>query len=56
MDVVDKIMAVPRDERDNPLEPIMMMVTVKEQPRLLSSLRLVAYSEKSTQPATLGEA
>lgn len=26
MDVVDKIAAVPRDERDNPLEPITMKV------------------------------
>jgi peptidyl-prolyl cis-trans isomerase B (cyclophilin B) len=30
MDVVDKIVALPRDERDNPLESITMMVTVKE--------------------------
>lgn len=30
MDVVDKIVAVPRDDRDNPLEPITMKVTVKE--------------------------
>ncbi|HEU4686431.1 MAG TPA: peptidylprolyl isomerase [Nitrospira sp.] len=30
LDVVDKIVAVPRDERDNPLEPILMKVTVKE--------------------------
>jgi peptidyl-prolyl cis-trans isomerase B (cyclophilin B) len=30
MDVVDKIAAVPRDEYNNPLEPIMMTMTVKE--------------------------
>jgi peptidyl-prolyl cis-trans isomerase B (cyclophilin B) len=30
MDVVDKIVAAPRDERDNPIEPITMTVTVKE--------------------------
>ncbi|HXF92411.1 MAG TPA: peptidylprolyl isomerase [Nitrospiraceae bacterium] len=30
MDVVDKIVAVPRDEFDNPLEPITMTVVVKE--------------------------
>lgn len=30
LDIVDKIVAVPRDERDNPLEPIIMTVTVKE--------------------------
>jgi len=30
MDVVDKIVALPRDERDNPLEPVEMTVTVKE--------------------------
>lgn len=30
MDVVDKIAAVPRDENDNPLEPIEMTITVKE--------------------------
>ncbi len=30
MDVVDKIVAVPRDERDNPLEPIAMTVRLKE--------------------------
>jgi peptidyl-prolyl cis-trans isomerase B (cyclophilin B) len=30
MDVVDKIVAVPRDEFDNPLEPIVMQITVKE--------------------------
>jgi peptidyl-prolyl cis-trans isomerase B (cyclophilin B) len=30
MEVVDKIVAAPRDERDNPLEPITVTVTVKE--------------------------
>ena len=30
LDVVDKIVALPRDDRDNPLEPIIMTVTVKE--------------------------
>jgi peptidyl-prolyl cis-trans isomerase B (cyclophilin B) len=30
LDVVDKIVAAPRDERDNPLEPISVTVTVKE--------------------------
>ena len=30
MDVVDKIAAVPRDEYNNPLEPIAMTITVKE--------------------------
>ena len=30
MDVVDKIAAVPRDEFDNPIEPIEMKMTVKE--------------------------
>ena len=30
LDVVDQIVAVARDERDNPLEPIAMTVTVKE--------------------------
>ena len=30
MDVVDKIAAVPRDEFDNPIEPIEMKLTVKE--------------------------
>ena len=30
MDVVDKIASVPRDEYNNPLEPIMMTMTVKE--------------------------
>ncbi len=30
MDVVDKIAAVPRDEYNNPLEPITMTITVKE--------------------------
>ncbi|HLZ33868.1 MAG TPA: peptidylprolyl isomerase [Nitrospira sp.] len=30
MEVVDKIVAAARDERDNPIEPIMMTVTVKE--------------------------
>jgi hypothetical protein len=30
MDVVDKIAAVARDEYNNPLEPIMMTMTVKE--------------------------
>jgi hypothetical protein len=30
MDVSDKIVAVPRDANDNPLEPIEMTITVKE--------------------------
>ncbi|BCA54027.1 Peptidyl-prolyl cis-trans isomerase [Nitrospira sp. KM1] len=30
LDVVDKIVALPRDERDNPLDSIMMKLTVKE--------------------------
>jgi peptidyl-prolyl cis-trans isomerase B (cyclophilin B) len=30
MEVVDKIVAAPRDERDNPLEPITVTVAVKE--------------------------
>ena len=30
MEVVDKIAAVPRDENDNPLDPIRITVTVKE--------------------------
>jgi cyclophilin family peptidyl-prolyl cis-trans isomerase len=30
MNVVDKIVALPRDERDNPLEPVMMTVRVEE--------------------------
>ena len=30
MEVVDKIVAAPRDDRDNPLEPITVTVTVKE--------------------------
>ena len=30
LDVVDKIVAMPRDENDNPLEPVAMKVTVKE--------------------------
>jgi peptidyl-prolyl cis-trans isomerase B (cyclophilin B) len=30
MDVVDKIVATPRDEFDNPLQPITMKMTVKE--------------------------
>jgi len=30
MDVVDKIAAAPRDEADNPLQPITMTMTVKE--------------------------
>ncbi|MGH7251469.1 MAG: peptidylprolyl isomerase [Nitrospiraceae bacterium] len=30
MDVLDRIVAVPRDEQDNPLEPIEMTITVKE--------------------------
>jgi peptidyl-prolyl cis-trans isomerase B (cyclophilin B) len=30
MEVIDMIAKVPRDERDNPLEPIEMKVTVKE--------------------------
>jgi cyclophilin family peptidyl-prolyl cis-trans isomerase len=29
MDVVDKIVAAPRDEFDNPLKPIPMTLTVK---------------------------
>lgn len=31
MDVVDKIVAVDRDEKDNPLEPIPMTVKVTEE-------------------------
>jgi hypothetical protein len=30
MDVVDKIVASPRDEFDNPLKPVTMTLTVKE--------------------------
>ena len=30
MEVVDKIVAAARDDCDNPLEPITMMMTVKE--------------------------
>jgi len=30
MDVVDNIVAAPRDEFDNPLKPIPMKMTVKE--------------------------
>jgi peptidyl-prolyl cis-trans isomerase B (cyclophilin B) len=30
LDVIDKIVAAARDERDIPLEPIAMKVTVKE--------------------------
>jgi len=30
IDVLDKIVAAPRDAADNPLEPITMTVTVKE--------------------------
>lgn len=30
MEVADKIVALPRDDRDNPLEPVTMKVTVKE--------------------------
>jgi hypothetical protein len=30
MEVVDKIVAASRDEFDNPLQPIMMKMTVKE--------------------------
>ena len=30
MEVVDKIVAAPRDDNDNPLQPITMMITVKE--------------------------
>ena len=30
MDVVDKIVATPRDEFDNPLKPITVTMTVKE--------------------------
>ncbi|NGZ03057.1 MAG: peptidylprolyl isomerase [Nitrospira sp. WS238] len=30
MEVVDHIVAVPRDERDNPLEPVRITMTVKE--------------------------
>jgi hypothetical protein len=30
MEVVDKIVAAARDEFDNPLKPITMMMTVKE--------------------------
>ncbi len=31
MDVVDKIVAVPRDEKNNPLDPVTMTVTVVEE-------------------------
>jgi peptidyl-prolyl cis-trans isomerase B (cyclophilin B) len=30
IEVVDKIVEVPRDEQDNPLEPIRIVMTVKE--------------------------
>jgi len=30
MEVADKIVALPRDDRDNPLEPVTMKITVKE--------------------------
>ena len=30
MDVVDKIVSAARDDRDNPLQPITMTMTVKE--------------------------
>ncbi len=30
LDVIDKIVALPRDERDDPLEPVEMKITVKE--------------------------
>jgi hypothetical protein len=30
LEVIDKIVAVPRDERDNPLEPVVVTVTIKE--------------------------
>ena len=30
VEVLDKIVALPRDERDNPLEPVDMTITVKE--------------------------
>jgi peptidyl-prolyl cis-trans isomerase B (cyclophilin B) len=30
IEIVDKIVGVPRDERDNPLDPITMTMTVKE--------------------------
>lgn len=30
LDVIDKIAALPRDDRDNPLEPVTMTMTVKE--------------------------
>jgi peptidyl-prolyl cis-trans isomerase B (cyclophilin B) len=30
IEVVDKIVGVPRDERDNPLEPIIITMSVKE--------------------------
>ena len=30
VEVLDKIVAIPRDERDNPLEPVEMTITVKE--------------------------
>lgn len=31
MDVVDKIVALPRDDNDNPLDPIPMTVSVSEE-------------------------
>jgi peptidyl-prolyl cis-trans isomerase B (cyclophilin B) len=30
IDIVDKIVGAPRDERDNPLDPIRITMTVKE--------------------------
>jgi peptidyl-prolyl cis-trans isomerase B (cyclophilin B) len=30
VEILDKIVALPRDERDNPLDPPTMTVTVKE--------------------------
>ena len=30
LDIIDKIIAVPRDDRDNPLEPIVIKVTITE--------------------------
>ena len=31
MEVVDKIVGIPRDEKDNPLQPVEMTVTVLEE-------------------------
>ncbi|MDH4199700.1 MAG: peptidylprolyl isomerase [Spirochaetia bacterium] len=33
MDVVDKIVSVPKDGRDNPLEPVEVLITIQELPK-----------------------